>query len=174
MKKLLFILSVLVLSTSLVFAQKEEKNPVIPMGNGIYSVSVSGHGNGRFKSLGKLRTIAFNKANEFAKKEKAEIEMISVNETPMSFGVFNQVDLTFRLVKEYEKFADPNINSKTTIKAGSANGKTTSKQVITKKDKSQKDDEKYDRLLKLAKLKDAGILTDEEFEKEKKKILNDE
>jgi hypothetical protein len=31
-----------------------------------------------------------------------------------------------------------------------------------------------DRLLKLGKLKEAGLLTDEEFQKEKKKILNDE
>jgi len=66
------------------------------------------------------------------------------------------------------------VNSKTQIKAGSANGKTTFNQVIKKEDKSKQDDDKYDKLLKSAKLKDAGILTDEEFNKEKKKILNDE
>ena len=34
------------------------------------------------------------------------------------------------------------------------------------------DDVKYDLLLKLGKLKDSGVLSDEEFQKEKKKILD--
>tara|TARA_B110000483_G_C17813589_1_gene396137 strand:- start:170 stop:607 length:438 start_codon:yes stop_codon:yes gene_type:complete len=145
----------------------------MPMGNGVYMVGVSGNGNGRFKSLGKLRDIAFGKAEEYAAKNNAEIEVISVNETPMSFGVFNQVDLSFRLVKKSEKLADPNVNSTTTIKAASANGKTTSKQVIKAKDNSKKDEEKYERLLKLGELRDKGILSEEEFQIEKNKILNE-
>ena len=35
-------------------------------------------------------------------------------------------------------------------------------------------EDKYEKLLKLGKLKEVGILTEEEFNKEKKKILNDE
>ena len=35
-------------------------------------------------------------------------------------------------------------------------------------------EDEYDKLLKLGKLKEAGILTEEEFNTEKKKILNDE
>jgi hypothetical protein len=37
-----------------------------------------------------------------------------------------------------------------------------------------RDDDKYNKLKKLGKLRDDGILTDEEFEKEKKKILEHE
>ena len=105
MKKLISLLTILLLFIT-GYSQKG-KNTVMPMGNGVYMVGVSGNGNGRFKSLGKLRDIAFGKAEEYAAKNNAEIEVISVNETPMSFGVFNQVDLSFRLVKKSEKLAGP-------------------------------------------------------------------
>ena len=49
------------------------------------------------------------------------------------------------------------------------------KDIKNKKQKNIKiDGEKYDRLLKLGRLKDKGYLTDEEFQNEKQKILNDE
>jgi len=44
--------------------------------------------------------------------------------------------------------------------------------LIIKKQGNKED--KYETLLRLGKLRDAGILSDEEFEKEKKKILNNE
>tara|TARA_B100001142_G_scaffold95025_1_gene96939 strand:+ start:94898 stop:95539 length:642 start_codon:yes stop_codon:yes gene_type:complete len=48
------------------------------------------------------------------------------------------------------------------------------KELNLKQESSQKDNNKYDALLKLGELKESGILTEEEFNKEKKKILNDE
>ena len=148
---------------------------VMTMGSGTYSVTAipSPMGGGVY-SLKQVRDKAMKKATRFAEDRNAILEIVAVNETPMSFGIPPQVDLTFRLVNESEKLANPNINSKTIIKAGSGNGKTTTKQIISKKDNAKKDDDKYDRLLKLAKLKEAGVLTEEEFNKEKKKILNDE
>ena len=172
MKKLIVFVITVFLIFENGYAQKKEKNPVMPMGNGIYMVGVSGNGNGRLKSLGQLREIAFAKAKQFASKNNAKIEVISVNETPMSFGVFNQVDLSFRLVSKTEKLSDPNVNSTTIIKAASANGKTTSEQVIESKDNAKKDEEKYERLLRLGELRKKGIITEEEFQKEKNKILN--
>ena len=48
------------------------------------------------------------------------------------------------------------------------------KAAVIKEKEQLNNKDKYERLLKLGKLKDAGILTDEEFNQEKKKILNDE
>ena len=38
--------------------------------------------------------------------------------------------------------------------------------------KTTENSDKYDKLLKLSKLKDTGVITDEEFKTEKQKILN--
>jgi hypothetical protein len=48
------------------------------------------------------------------------------------------------------------------------------KAAVIKEKEQVNNKDKYERLLKLAKLRDDGILTEEEFNKEKKKILNDE
>ena len=166
---------VLLISFFLITSCGIHSGTVMPMGSGIYSVTASPSpmGGGVY-SLKQVRDKAMKEATSFAQGKDATLEIVAVNETPLSFGIPPQVDLTFRLVSESEKLADPNIESKTIIKSGSGNGKTTTKQTILKKDKSKKDDEKYDRLLKLGKLKEAGLLTQEEFDKEKKKILNDE
>lgn len=39
--------------------------------------------------------------------------------------------------------------------------------------KYQNNESKYDRLKKIKELKDSGVLSDEEFEKEKSKIMNE-
>ena len=43
-----------------------------------------------------------------------------------------------------------------------------------KEEKTKEDNDKYDLLIKLGKLKEKGLLTEEEFQKEKNKILNNE
>jgi len=48
------------------------------------------------------------------------------------------------------------------------------KVAVIKEKKQVNNKDKYEELLKLAKLRDDGILTEEEFNTEKKKILNDE
>ena len=48
------------------------------------------------------------------------------------------------------------------------------KVAVIKEKEQVNNKDKYEKLLKLAKLRDDGILTEEEFNKEKKKILNDE
>ncbi len=140
------------------------------MGDGVYLVGVSGNGNGRFKSLGKLRTIAFDKANSFAKKNNALVEVISINETPMSLGVFNQVDLKFKLVANTKKLSNLNAKSTNLSVASSANGKVTEAQLYTKDPKK----DAIEELKKLKELLDLELITKQEFDKkaaELKKII---
>mgnify|MGYP001069379564 CR=1 FL=1 len=145
---------------------------VMPMGDGIYTLT--GNGRSGFVALGKIRRKVLKEADMYAKESNTTLEVISVNEVKTSFGVWPQIDLTFRIVNESIKVSDPkNVNTKTIIKSASTNGSTTSKQITTKKDKTQKENDKYERLLKLGELKRQGILSDEEFQKEKEKILNE-
>ena len=145
---------------------------VMPMGDGVYTLT--GNGRSGYVPLGSIRKKVFKEADEYATERNATFEVISVNEVKTGFAIWPQIDLTFRLVNKSEKLANPNIESTTIIKSKSGNGETTTKQTISKKNNAEKDDEKYDRLLKLGKLKEEGLLTEEEFQKEKTKILNDE
>ena len=144
----------------------------MPMGDGIYILS--GNGRSGYVPLGNIRGKVLKNADIYAKNRNKGLEVISVNEVKTGFGIWPQVDLTFRLVNESVEIAEPNnVNSTTTIKSASANGSTTSTQIIAKNDNATKVDSKYDRLLKLGELRTAGIISEEEFQKEKEKILNE-
>jgi len=124
---------------------------VMPMGNGIYTLSK--HGSTGFTSLGKLRKKAYEAAKEYAKQNNATAEVISVNETKAGFAVWPQVDLQFRLVK----------NSKEE-KSGDKNSDLQPK---------HNDSDKLERLEKIGQMYKDSVLTKEEFEAEKKKILSE-
>ena len=152
------------------FGQKG-KDIVMPMGDGMYRVSQQG-GSG-FVTLGRLRTQAFKIANAFAEKNNSTAEVISVNETQTSFGVFPNVDLKFRLVSKSKVLNDDSKQTTISVSQGSsANGTTTDKQITIKNPKQDSND-KFEKLERIGKLFKDGILTKEEFEAEKKKILSE-
>ena len=161
------ILLLLLLVPTIVFAQKN-KGIVMPMGEGIYIVSKTG-GSG-FTSLGKLRIRAIDAANEFAKNNNSVAEIVSINETPQGFGIFPNIDLKFRLVANSKKLADSTTTTVSLSSGYSSNGKITDAQMTLKKGKEDSD-KKFEKLEKLGKLFKDGILSKEEFEAEKKKIL---
>lgn len=168
MKKILFALIVLFTVSSC----GVKMGSTMPMGDGVYILS--GNGRSGYVPLGNIRRKVFKNADIYAKNRNKGLEVISINEVKQGFGIWPQVDLTFRLVNESVEIAEPNnFNSTTTIKSASANGSTTSTQIIAKKNDATKSDAKYDRLLKLGELRTAGILSEEEFQKEKEKILNE-
>ena len=150
--------------------KKTKKSVIMPMGNGTYMVTFRGATG--FTPLGKLRRKAFEYAEKYAKENKGEIEVISVNEVPQSFGVWPQIDLKFRLVLESEKISNNNATTITSSSGYSAIGKKTDSQITINKSKN-KEEEKYKKLEQIGKLFKDGILTKEEFEAEKKKILKD-
>ena len=145
---------------------------VMPMGDGVYTLS--GTASSGAVHLPKVRKKVFNTANLYAQEKGKTLEVISINEVPDGLFYDPQVDLTFRLVDNSIEVSDPNkTNTKTTINLRDVRGKKTG-EIVSKKKNTKKDDEKYKKLLKLGELKEKGLLTEEEFQKEKKKILNDE
>ena len=152
------------------FSQKG-KDIVMPMGNGIYIVSKQGATG--FVSLGKLRKQVYEIANAYAEKNNSTAEVVSTNETPMSYGVCANIDLKFRLVKKSKVTSDDSKQTTISISSGqSANGKTTDEQLIINNPKQDSKD-KFEKLERIGKLYKDGTLTKEEFEVEKKKILSE-
>lgn len=124
-----------------------------------------------FTPVGVLRKEAYEEANRFAASKGMVAEVVSANEVAAGFAKWPQVDLKFRLVSAAAR--DAGQSAPTLAIAGQAaydaegrasSGETT---VILNKEVDV-----YAELKKIAELKDKGILTEEEFQKEKQKLLN--
>ena len=141
---------------------------VMASSGGIYTVTKSGQSG--FVSLGSLRKEAYDEANQFAASKGMIAEVISVNEIPTGFMIFPQVDLKFRLVTAANRAAAskaPSVsvtNSAAYSATGSQTDSTSSLYV-------NKEVDFYAELKKLGELKDRGLLSEEEFAKEKKRLL---
>lgn len=144
---------------------------VMPMGDGVYLVSQQG--GSAFVSLGKLRKRAFEIANAYAEKNNSTAEVVSINETPAGNFIFPNVDLKFRLVGKSKVLNDDSKNTTISVSsATNANG-TATEQQMTIKNPNQDSKGKFEKLERIGKLYKDGILTKEEFEAEKKKILSE-
>ena len=99
---------------------------------------------GLFGNTAKMRDKVIREADEFATEKGKIAETVTLSETGKGFLRFAKIEYTFRLVD-----AEP-----------------------TEKEK-EKSIDLYSELKKLAELRDDGILTDEEFETQKKKLLDE-
>ena len=98
---------------------------------------------GIFGNTAKMRDKVLREADEFAAERGKIAETVTLSETRKGFMRFAKIEYTFRLVD-----AEP-----------------------TKK-AEEKSIDLYTELKKLAELRDDGIITDEEFEAEKKELLD--
>lgn len=139
---------------------------VMPASGGAYTVTKSGTTG--FTSLGVLRKEAYEDANKFARSKGMAAEVISVNEVPAGFARWPQVDLRFRLVSATERESSGKTPALTirTQAGHDAMGNPTAGEVT-----ATKEIDLYTELKKLGELKEKGLLTEEEFQKEKKRLL---
>jgi hypothetical protein len=86
--------------------------PVMRTGDGEYIVTRSGDTG--FTPVGKLRRKAVEDVNRYASERGLIPEIISVNEVPAGFGIFPQVDIRFRLVRQ-ERNVSSGVSRGTTI-----------------------------------------------------------
>ena len=98
---------------------------------------------GVFGNTAKMRDKALREADEFATERGKKAETVTISETGKGFMRFAKIEYTFRLVD-----AKPAQN------------------------KEEKSIDLYTELKKLAELRDDGIITDAEFEAEKKELLD--
>lgn len=162
MKKYIYALLV-----SLVLLGCTSKSVVMPMEDGVFSLSKSAPTG--LTPLGVIKNDAFEEINDMARKENKVVEIVSVNEVAAAFGRWPQVEIRFKLLTQEEaKIIKNNQKEVKTSYVYDAKGNA----IDTKTSISVDNDiDKYKKLEQLGKLKEQGILTQSEFEDEKKKIL---
>lgn len=125
---------------------------------------------GIFGSMAKLKAGVIRDANAFAASQGKIVIPITTNENPVGImGDWARFEYQFRLV-------DPNDpDAKSTPMERRPDVITKNTEIIDGeiriKSESDVDDDLYAELLKLDDLRQRGILTDEEFDAQKKKLL---
>ena len=139
----------------------------MPATGGAYTVTKSGTTG--FTPLGVLRKEAYEEANKFAESKGMVAEVISVNEVPAGFARWPQVDLRFKLVSAGDRESAGKVSTLTVrSQAGyDAMGNPTAGEVT-----ATSEIDLYTELKKLGELKEKGLLTEDEFQREKKRLLD--
>ncbi len=131
---------------------------------------------GMFGNASAMKVDVIREANEFAASKGKDLVLIEIRETPMRVGQYAAIEYQFRLV-------DKNKSSTQTEPTRSSQITTlpTKDVVVVTHGKSDTESnavgygsigkDVYDELLMLDELRDRGILTDAEFDVEKKRLL---
>ncbi|WP_100658826.1 SHOCT domain-containing protein [Alteromonas flava] len=157
MKKLIIVLMALLL----IFACAS--NPgIVEVSKDTYIISRIDKA-GIFGNAAKMKADVIQEATAFAKNRGKVAVPISIDETPMAPGRFASIEYQFRLVEEN----DP--STRDAKLANKADFILEAKSQVSVKDESK---DIYEELIKLDDLRKKGIITDEEFEAEKRKLLS--
>jgi len=128
---------------------------------------------GMFANMSRLKAKVIQDANEFADKQNKVAIPLSYNEVRPVHG-FPSVEYQFRVVNKNDPEARrthlvprPDL----TIQRDDSLDADINVDIKTK-DESEEDSDIYSELIKLEDLRERGILTDEEFQAQKSKLLN--
>jgi hypothetical protein len=132
---------------------------------------------GMFGNASAMKVDVIREANEFAASKGKVVVLLSLRETPMRVGQYASIEYQFRLADT----DDPQATSGTSLSPHISTLPSTDV-VIETTDKLStenhaegdidKSKDVYDELIKLDDLRKRGILTDEEFDAEKKELLD--
>ena len=162
--------SVLFLSLSLGAFFAGCQNPgIVQLSPDTYMLSRDDHA-GIFGNIGALKAGVIRDANEFAEKQGKVAIPISSNTTPNAPGRFAYFEYQFRVVDKN----DPEAKRTSLIPRADVVVEKTEKisADVRTKDDTAKQPDLYVELTKLDELRKKGILSDAEFEAEKKKLLD--
>jgi len=141
---------------------------VIPMSKDTYIIRVEDHAGIFAFNRGKMKGEALKKADSFAKGKGQVAIPLSMKEHPVGIlGDWPAVEYQFRLVSEDSPLAAGGYLEQRADFVIESNENIQIKQIT---DDSAKSDT-YENLLKLDNLRSQGVITNEEFEIEKKKLL---
>jgi hypothetical protein len=125
---------------------------------------------GMFGNTSAMKVDVIREANEFAESQGKIAIPVSLNETPGWPTHFATCDYQFRLVDK----SDPEARRINLFLQPSVEIEKTEKETVDVRTKDQTDHQKdiYSELIKLDDLRKRGILSETEFEAQKKKLLN--
>jgi len=164
MKKLLLIAIAIVLTGCL------STHDVVKVSPDTYMVRIEDHGGIFAFNRGKMKSTAMQKANEFAESKGKVAIPVNLHEHPVGvLGDWAAVEYQFRVVSEGDHEAR---RTSLTPRADVVIKKTNEvRGSIVTKDISEDKTDLYDQLIRLDDLKSKGILTNEEFIEQKKRLL---
>ncbi len=125
---------------------------------------------GVFGNSSAMKADVIREANEFAAKQGKIAVPLSLNESPMHIGHFASVDYQFRVVDA----SDPEAQRVNLVPRPDVVIEKTEKTSVDVRTKDQTSHQKdvYAELIKLDDLRKRGILSEAEFEAQKKKLLD--
>ena len=143
---------------------------VVPMGQDTYMVSRQAASG--FTGMGSLKVDAFREASEYCISQNKKIQVVHTGESqpPYVLGNFPRAEIQFMCLSEGDREL---VRPKLKKEADVVIEKTDAISVDVKtKDQSEKTKDVYTELLKLEDLRKKGIISEEEFETQKKKLLS--
>ena len=161
----------LLASLALGFSLMGCANPgIVKLSDDTYMLSRTDKG-GVFGNASAMKADVIREANEFAERQGKVAVPVTLTESPMYIGHFASVDYQFRVVDKF----DPAARGGTLVPRANVVIEKTEKTSVDVKTKDQTEHRKsvYDELIKLDDLHKRGILSDAEFEAQKKKLLSD-
>jgi len=143
---------------------------IVPMGTDVYMISQTSAG-GMFTNMGTLKAEVIQRANAFAESKGKVAVAVAAKETPPAPGRMPNYEYQFRLVDR----SDPRASGSGLVKTPDMviENRNQAPAVIVNppaREVAQPKDV-YGELLKLDDLRKRGILTDAEFEAQKRKLL---
>ena len=145
-------------------------NPgIVKLSPDTYMLSRTDKG-GVFGNASAMKADVIREANEFAASQGKIAVPLSLNESPIYIGHFASVDYQFRVVAQ----SDPAARSLSLVPRPDVVIEKTEKRTVDVNAKDQMDRSKniYAELLKPDDLRKRGILSQQEFEAQKKKLLD--
>lgn len=122
---------------------------------------------GVFGNASKMKAEVIQEANEFAERQGKVAIPLSTKETPMGVGQFASFDYQFRVVDKN----DPEAKRTSLVPRADVVVEKTEKITADVRTKEEKAPDLYTELTKLDDLRKKGIITDEEFSAQKKRLL---
>jgi len=166
----LFPLSLLCLA-SVGFASSEPPAPV-SLGNNTYSITVEAS-NAFHRDLDKLKAEATDEANAFCAQQGKQFKEVSLTGKVPMFGTgYAKAKLVFMALNPGDPQLTMPVTPAGTVAAPVAYAPTAYAPVAPAAPPHLTTDELYTELVKLDDLRKKGILNDDEFQAEKKKLLS--
>lgn len=142
-------------------------NPgVVQISPDTYFISRTDRG-GVFGNASAMKAAVIREANEFAAKQGKVAIPLTTHETPMGVGQFASFDYQFRVVDKN----DPEARRTSLVPRADVVVEKTEKITADVNSKDSKAPDLYTELTKLDDLRKKGIITDSEFEAQKKRLL---
>lgn len=145
---------------------------IVPLGTDTYMISQTSAG-GMFTNMGTLKAEVIKRANAFAESQSKVAVPIAATETPAAPGRMPSYEYQFQLVDKN----DPRAYGTGLVRAPSIvveNRGQAPSVVVNTGSEAAKPKDLYSELLKLDDLRKRGLITQSEFEAQKKKILQDQ